>query len=59
MCRAGGFVFVNGRVFVERSPPCSRLFLSLGLSRHGVSQPAGADGCNSELIGLPVDVPQR
>lgn len=58
MCRAGGFV--NGRVIAERSPPsCSRLFLSLGLSSHGASQPTGAGGCNRELLGLPVAVPQR
>lgn len=35
------------------------LSLSLGLSRHGASQPAGAGGCNRELPGLPVAVPQR
>lgn len=57
MCWAGG---VNRRFIAERSPPsCSRLFLSLGLSRHGASQPAGAGGCNRELPGLPVAVPQR
>lgn len=58
MCWAGGFV--NRRVIAERSPPsCSRLFLSLGLGGHGASQPAGAGGCNRELLGLPVAVPQR